>query len=111
MKPKGLFFLVLLGVFCQSLIATKTTGAENKEISLSVQVAGGCCGPVNEDCGKCTPKGQMPTFKTGYSCCLPVIEELEGKKPSVPGPQYWCCKCGYPSLQPSYGQPCCAGNC
>lgn len=111
MKPKTIIFLVLLGVFCQSLTAAKTPNAENKETLLSVQLAGGCCGPVNEDCGKCIPKDQMPNFETGYSCCLPVTEEVEEKKPSARGPQYWCCRCGYPALQPSYGQPCCAGTC
>ena len=112
MKPKSLFLLVLLGAFCQSLIATKTPGAgTEKKTSLPVQLAGGCCGPVNEDCGKCIPKGQMPNFETGYSCCLPVIEEVEEKKPSATSPQFGCCRCGIPNSQPTYGEPCCAGNC
>jgi len=112
MPPKSLFFLLLLGVMCDSLLASsKPPSSENQEIVLSVQRAGGCCGTANEDCGKCTPKGQMPGFEGGYSCCLPEIEKTEKKKVSGTGPQYWCCKCGYPALQPSYGQPCCAGNC
>ena len=78
MKPKTLIFLVVLSMFCQSLTATKTPSAENKETLLSVQLAGGCCGPVNADCGKCTPKGQMPNFETGYSCS--VASDRRGRR-------------------------------
>ena len=109
MQPKPFFFLLLLGMMCSAFFASKPLSGEYQEIVSSVERAGGCCGAVNEDCGKCTPKGQMPGFEAGYSCCLPVAEKVEEKKATAP--QYWCCDCWYPALPPLYGEPCCAGYC
>ena len=111
MKVKILYLCLLFVVLCEvSSISPQNSGTESQKIVASVQQAGGCCGVVNENCGNCTPEGEMQGFKPGHGCCLPVMKRME-KKISGTGPQYWCCKCGYPNLQPFYGQPCCAGNC
>ena len=110
MKVKILFLCLLFVVLCEvSSNSPRNAGTETQKIVASVQQAGGCCGVINENCGKCTPEGQMQGFEPGHGCCLPVMKRME-KKISGTGPQYWCCKCGYPNLQPFYGQPCCAGN-
>ena len=111
MKVKILYLCLLFVVLCEvSSNSPRNAGTETQEIVASVQQAGGCCGVVNENCGKCTPEGQMQGFEPGHGCCLPVMKRME-KKISGTGPLYWCCQCGFPNLQPIYGQTCCAGNC
>uniref|UniRef100_A0A7M5WRC0 Cnidarian restricted protein n=1 Tax=Clytia hemisphaerica TaxID=252671 RepID=A0A7M5WRC0_9CNID len=76
-----------------------------KHISQRIVEYGGCCGPVGFKCGGCTPEEDwIELQKENHGCCLP-------KPIKANGPQYWCCRCGYPTLQPFRGQPCCAGNC
>ena len=102
MLPPFLQLCLLLGLFAGPF----GQNTDKESIFRSINEVGGCCGPINENCGNCTPKAQMPNLKAGYSCCLP-----RERKSSVTGPLYWCCMCGYPDYQAYYGEPCCAGYC
>ena len=112
MATFGMFLLVIIA-FIPLLLQAQIIDNENElgHIVSTVKHAGGCCGPVDTHCGTCTPKAGLPGIAEGHGCCFPRIEQTKKTEKKANGPTYWCCRCGYPALQPNYGQPCCAGHC
>ena len=110
MSTCGIFLLVVVAFIplLQTQIINKHNENESAHIVSTVKYAGGCCGPVDTNCGTCTPHTRWPGMAESHGCCFP---EQKKKTEKANGPSYWCCRCGYPNLQPFYGQPCCAGHC
>ena len=103
MVRSQIFVLAFISVLLSSTaVAEEDKLVNRKETIEAVHGVGGCCGPVGQNCGQCIPNGEMPGLGKEIGCCLPV---------KAKSPEYSCCKCGIPSLNPTYGAPCCAGNC